>query len=88
MMHGYDNGGLGGWDWALMVTCMIVCWGVVISVGVLWYRHHAGAARARPTADAAQPSPQQTLTGRYARGEMNEAEYSTQLAALRRAVRP
>jgi len=83
----YDNGGVGVLGWVLMVTCIFVFWGVVIGVGVVWYRRHAGAARTRPTADGTQPSPEQILAGRYARGEMDEAEYSTQIAVLRRAVR-
>ena len=84
MMHG--NGAVAGLGWVLMVTCIIVFWGVAIGVGVVWYRRHAGAVRTRPTADAAQPNPEQILAGRRARGEMDEAEYSTQLAALRRTV--
>ena len=56
MMHG--NGAVAGLGWVLMVTCIIVLWGVAIGVGVVWYRRHAGAARTRPTADAAQPNPE------------------------------
>jgi putative membrane protein len=88
MMHWYGDGGPGGWEWVLMVACMIVFWGVLIGVGVAWYRRQAYAARPRPTADGTQLSPEQILARRYAQGEIDESEYSTQLAALRRALRP
>ena len=87
MMYGYGDGALSGWDWVLMVTGMIVFWGVLISVGVAWYRRRAHTARTRPSADDQQSAPEHILAERYARGEMGESQYSARLATLRQSAR-
>jgi putative membrane protein len=87
MMHGYGDGALSGWDWVLMTTGMIVFWGALISLGVVWCRRARGA-RTRPPAGGAQPSPEEILAERYARGEMDESEYSTRLTMLRQSTPP
>ncbi|HEV2637103.1 MAG TPA: hypothetical protein VGX23_18255 [Actinocrinis sp.] len=87
MMYGYGNGTLSGWDWILMATSMIVFWGALISIGVIWYRGRTRTTRTRPPAGHQQSAPEHILAERYARGEMDENQYSAQLATLRRSAR-
>lgn len=87
MMYGYGHGTLSGWDWVLMVTGMIVFWGVLIGIGVSWYRRRALAARTRPSAGHLQSAPEHILAERYVRGEMDESQYSAQLETLRQSAR-
>jgi len=88
MMYGYGDGAISGWGWVLMATIMIVFWGVLITVGVALYRRRSGAARTRPSAGHLPPTPEQILAERYARGGMDESEYSTRMATLRQSARP
>ena len=69
-----------GWGWTLMTISMLVFWGLLIAGGVLIYRainQPADGAFASP-----QPSPEQVLAERFARGEIDEQEYERRLAIL------
>ncbi len=80
-MHYYGNDG-GGWWW-MMIPMMVVML-VVVSV-IVWavlnaYRSHLQGIP-RP------PTPEEVLAHRFARGEIDTAEYDERLDALRqRAV--
>jgi putative membrane protein len=79
MMY-YDNGA--GWGWILMTAMMIVFLGAVILTGIMIYRHSTQAdtaVSARVPAD----EPSRILAGRFARGEIDEAEYLDRLRRLR-----
>ncbi len=87
MMYWYGNGDVSGWGYLLMTIGMIVFWGVLITAGVALFRYLARSPQQPPAAPGGQQSPEQILAERYARGEIDENEYSTRLATLRGAVR-
>jgi putative membrane protein len=71
-----------------MIIGMLLFWAVIIGVGVLIARAAAGARAAHspgPTGSPPAPrqGPEQILAERFARGEVDEHEYDTRLAALR-----
>lgn len=98
MMYWYDNGHMSGWGWGLMTIGMIVFWGVLIAVGVALFRYlsrgsqeRSGQQPSNPNPSGQQqpptsPSPEAILAERFARGEIDEDEYHTRLAALRGAI--
>jgi putative membrane protein len=69
--------GWSGW-WPLMMFGMLVVW-----AGLAWVIVSA-IRGGRPTEEARQP--EQILAERFARGEIDEAEYDQRLAALRASV--
>jgi putative membrane protein len=71
---------LGHRRWLLMGVGMLLIWALVVA-GIVWLVHHATSNRApggvsldKPAA-AAQPSAQDILDQRYARGEINDEEH-------------
>ncbi|HEX5568451.1 MAG TPA: SHOCT domain-containing protein [Streptomyces sp.] len=82
MMFWYGDG-FGGWAWFAMSVGMVLFWALVIVGAVLLFR-----ALERPGEHVhtpAVPSPEQLLAERFARGEIDEEEYRSRLAALRAA---
>ncbi len=78
-MMWWDHGW--GWgDWLGMSLMMLVFWGVVIGLIV-------AAVRGRSTPDAAvsRRRAEDVLAERFARGEIDEAEYQDRLRVLRGA---
>ncbi|MFF4905813.1 SHOCT domain-containing protein [Streptomyces sp. NPDC001260] len=86
MMFWYDRH-MSGWGWFGMSLGMIVFWGLIITVFVLFFR-----ALNRPAPDGshvpapwnqpAPPSAEQLLAERFARGEIDEDEYQRRLRVL------
>jgi putative membrane protein len=74
-MYSYGNGTMSGWGWALTTIGMILFWGVLIAAGIALYRHFSRSAQPQ--------TPQQILAERYARGEIDEDEYTSRLSILR-----
>jgi putative membrane protein len=75
--------GMTGWGYALMSVSMVLFWGVVILGIVALVRYLARSGQAAGGADAPRPSAEQVLAERFARGEIDEQEYQSRLAALR-----
>jgi putative membrane protein len=74
MMHwGYGS----GWGYLMMGFSMIAFWVVVAAVIVLSVR-----ALGRPAAPPSSGGADQVLAERYARGEIDDAEYRQRLAVL------
>lgn len=69
---------IGGWGYFLMIVSMAAFWGLLITGFVLLIRS-AGPEES--------PAPEQVLAQRFARGEIDEAEYRDRLVALRGGVR-
>jgi putative membrane protein len=67
------NGWHMGWMW--------IFWGFVIVLLVLLFQRAGGLPH---TPSDAQPSAEQILKSRYARGEINKEEYESKLADLRK----
>lgn len=85
MMYWNDHD-MSGWGYAWMSVGMLIFWALVIGGIVIAIRF---AISDRDTAPrSASPSPQELLAQRFARGEIDETEYSTRLAALRAAGAP
>ncbi|MTE12493.1 SHOCT domain-containing protein [Nocardia aurantiaca] len=79
MMMWYGNG-MSGWGYALMTIGMLIFWALVIGGLVTLVRYSGGAA---PRGDAgARQTPQQILAERYARGEIDDEEYTRRLELL------
>lgn len=82
-MYGWygDGGGIGGW--LVMALMMLVFWGGVVAIFVLLLRRTHTDERTsslRPSHHDAE----RILNERFARGEIDEVEYSARRAALRR----
>jgi putative membrane protein len=84
-MFWYDHD-LSGWGWVGMTIGMVLFWGLVITAIVLLVR--GVVRREQPTAAAPPADAEQLLAERFARGEIDEAEYRDRLAALRGATGP
>lgn len=92
MMFWYGNG-MGGWGWGLMAFSFIVFWALVVLAVVLLVRHFSrsgqqspsGPPQYGPPAGPPPSSPGQLLAERYARGEIDDAEYQQRQATLRGA---
>jgi putative membrane protein len=73
---------MSGWGWALATIGMVAFWGLVIT-GIVLFVRYVGRSHEPP----APRTPEQLLAERFARGEIDEAEYHDRLAALRGQVR-
>ncbi|KIC67969.1 SHOCT domain-containing protein [Pseudarthrobacter phenanthrenivorans] len=76
------NDGMGWWGYVLMSISMVVVWGAIITGIVLLARFLR-----TPSPHATQPPPsraaEEVLAERFARGEIDTAEYQNRLAVLR-----
>lgn len=77
-MHWYGDG-MGGWGFLLMAIGMILFWGVIIA-GLLALVRYLGRANSRPVGPSAA---EHVLAERFARGEIDEAEFQQRLRVLR-----
>jgi len=85
MMY-WDNG-MGGWGMALMTVSTLLFWGLVIAGIVALVRYTGrGVPRGGPPAETG--TPQRVLAERYARGEIDEEEYTRRLAVLGGGAKP
>lgn len=83
MMYGWGGDGWGIGGWIAMALLMILFWGGVVTVFVVFLRRsHPDqvSTDVRPTHYDAE----RILNERFARGEIDETEYLARRAALRR----
>ena len=78
----YYGDHMNGWGWAFMVLGTVLFWAIVIAGIVLLVRR----GRRGNSWGSSRPSPEELLAQRFARGEIDEAEYRQRLAVL--AERP
>ena len=79
----YWGNGMGGWGMFLMFVNAALFWGLLI-VGAVWLvRSTTRGGRSGPAGQP--PVPQQVLADRFARGEIDEEEYTRRLQVLRGA---
>lgn len=83
MMYGWYGGWGGGW-WIAMAAMMVIFWGGLAAVvllirGARWSRGGYAQYRLPPE------DPEHILAQRFARCEIDEAEYKSRLNALRRS---
>lgn len=86
----YWNGGMGVWSWVFMGVSFVLFWGAVITGLVLLVRalgrgsaHAQGPLPGPWTGGPTGPRPEDVLADRFARGEIDEAEYRSRLEVLR-----
>ena len=83
MMDGWYGNGWGVGAWVAMALLMLIFWGGVVTVVVLLIRRTQageGPAAPRPPHHDAE----RILNERFARGEIDEQEFTARRAALRR----
>lgn len=76
---GYD----GGWSWAMMIIMVVVT--VVVVGGIIWaivFASRSGSAGSVGLPPSAGPSPREILDHRYARGEIETADYEDRRSRL------
>jgi putative membrane protein len=77
----YWGNGMGGWGMALMTVSTLLFWGLVIA-GIVALVRYTGRSAARGGSTADTATPQRILAERFARGEIDEDEYTRRLAVL------
>ncbi|MBE4720011.1 SHOCT domain-containing protein [Pseudarthrobacter sp. AB1] len=78
----YWDGNMGGWGYVLMVISFVVFWGAVIAAVVLLARATGAGSRGRDLTSGAGYA-ENVLAERFARGEIDEVEYTARLDVLR-----
>ena len=77
----YWGNGMGGWGMALMTVSTLLFWGLIIAGVVALVRYTSlGAWHSGPAGE--QSTPQRVLAERFARGEIDEEEYTRRLQVL------
>jgi putative membrane protein len=72
---------MSGWGMAFMAVGTLLFWGLLVAgiVALVRYTSREAARGASPTEP---PSPRRVLAERYARGEIDDEEYTRRLAVL------
>ncbi|MFG3521828.1 hypothetical protein C8258_00680 [Nocardia sp. MDA0666] len=81
MMMWYGTG-LGGWGYGLMFAGMVIFWVLVVVAIVALLRYAGRPDTAALDRDDRGPSPQQILAERFARGEIDDEEYTRRMRTL------
>jgi putative membrane protein len=76
----YWGNGMSGWGMMLMIVGNLLFWGLVVAGVVLLVRYTGRGGQTRTTNEG--PSPQRMLAERFARGEIDEDEYTRRLRVL------
>jgi putative membrane protein len=77
----YWGNGMGGWGMVLMTVGGLLFWGLIIA-GIVLPVRSTGRSGQPGTAVGQVPTPQQVLADRFARGEIDEDEYTRRLDVL------
>ena len=85
MMYWWGNQ-MTAWGWVLMSLTSIAFWALVIAAIIALVRYTRTSGIDHRPEQSARPSPEQLLAERYARGEIDEAEYRRRLDTLEEAV--
>lgn len=78
----YWNGEMSVWGYLLMGFSFLMFWAAVITAIILIYKSTAG--RNGKSEPGSRGGPEHLLAERFARGEIDESEYTARLDALRR----
>jgi putative membrane protein len=81
----YWGNGMGGWGMVLMSVSGLLFWGLIIA-GIVVLVRTAGRDGQPGTVATRAPTPQQVLAERFARGEIDEEEYTGRLRVLKGAA--
>ncbi len=77
----YWGNGMGGWGMAMMTVSSLLFWGLII-VGIVVLVRYVGRSGHPAPPVSERPTPQQVLADRFARGEIDEEEYTRRLQVL------
>jgi putative membrane protein len=77
----YWGNGMGGWGMLLMTISSLLFW-VLVVAGIVALVRYAGRGGLTGTPTGGRPTPQQLLAERFARGEIDEEEYTQRLRVL------
>jgi putative membrane protein len=80
----YWGNGVGGWGMVLMIVSGLLFWGLIIA-GIVLLVRSTGRGGQQGTAATQALTPQQVLADRFARGEIDEEEYTRRLQVLHTA---
>jgi putative membrane protein len=80
----YWGGDTGGWGYVLMVLSFVLFWGTIITAIVLLARAPGAGGRRYDGGVPGRGVAEDLLAERFARGEIDENEYTARLAVLRR----
>jgi putative membrane protein len=83
MTNGWGYNHMGGGAWTLMIFLMIMFWIVVVVGVVAFIRRSPSAPTTSAPSSPTSDKPGQILRARFARGEIDEDEFRTRMAALR-----
>lgn len=90
-MMGWYHGGTGWGGWILMAVAMVAFWVLVVLAIIAIFRDTqpstGSTAGSAPGSTADRHDPMQILDARFARGEIDEAEYRARASVLRASVR-
>ena len=81
MMGGWYHDGVGWGGWIMMTIAMVAFWGVVVFVVVALFRGTSDRGRSDDVVRR-QASPREILDERFARGEIDEDEFTRRRAVL------
>jgi putative membrane protein len=84
----YWGGDTGGWGYVLMVLSFVLFWGTIITAIVLLARASGTGGRRYDGGAPGRGVAEDLLAERFARGEIDENEYTARLAVLRRGRGP
>lgn len=82
----YWDGNMGIWGYALMAISFVLFWGAVITAIILLARGAGSGNRGRELTPGSGYA-ENLLAERFARGEIDESEYTARLNVLRRGPR-
>jgi putative membrane protein len=82
----YYGTGMSGWGMALMGLSGLLFWALVIA-GIVLAVRYTGRTGPRDVPAGHGPTPQQTLADRFARGDINEEQYTRNLTVLNETAR-
>ena len=83
MMYDYYGNGSGIATWVAMALMMTLFWGGLLAILILLLRG-PGSSRRTDVPHSSHHDAERILNERFARGEIDENEYSARSAALRR----
>jgi len=81
----YWDGNTGIWGYIMMGLSFVLFWGAIITAIILFARSMGAGSRRYESGGHGAGVAENLLAERFARGEIDESEYSARLAALRRA---
>jgi putative membrane protein len=83
MGYGWSDGGMGIGTWVLMALVMILLWGGVVAFVIYLVRRPRAGHSEHPSALPTHHDAERILNERFARGEIDEAEFIARRTALR-----